>query len=267
MDRIDSNPLGKVERIARNEEEEEKRRALTPEEFQRLLFVSEERSLLYSVAVCSGLRKKELKLLAWGDVVTSGNGDTRLRLRSNTTKNRKAESVPVPRWCAEELLKSRPAAAVETTKVFPVLPRFYKDLKAAGIPAVDERGYKAVFHSFRHTLATWLFQYGANPKAIQGIMRHSTIELSANQYTNFHDSEYRDASNLLPVFEFGRYTQIRAQISVPEGQNVSQVGETKKKKFTSETLMDKGLGRLQTGVVAVGRMVRAAGFEPATPSV
>ena len=65
----------------------------------------------------------------------------------------------------------------------------------------------------------------------------------------------------------GGITQIRAQISAVEGQNVSQVGETLAGKVTSKSLVDNGISRLESGVVAVGRMVRAAGFEPATPSV
>jgi integrase len=101
-------------------------------------------------------------------------------------------------------------------------------LKAAGIPRVDERGHVAVFHSLRHTFGTWLWETGANPRVIQ---------------------------------------QIRAQISGKTGQILSQAGETKRKKGKLQVLANECVSRAVAGLVACGQMVRAAGFEPATPSV
>jgi hypothetical protein len=80
------------------------------------------------------------------------------------------------------------------------MPRFYKDLKAAGIAREDERGHVVVFHSLRHTLATWLWDTGANPRVIQELMRHASIELTANRYTDTLGLELRKASDDLPTF-------------------------------------------------------------------
>lgn len=70
MDRLVKNPLSKVEKIARNEEEEEKRRAFTRDEFARLRKVSGPRRLIYTIAVYAGLRRAEIAALQWG-----GRGD------------------------------------------------------------------------------------------------------------------------------------------------------------------------------------------------
>ena len=52
------------------------------------------RANVYRLAVLTGLRREELALLRWGDVELA-DGEPCLRLRANTTKNRKAESVPL----------------------------------------------------------------------------------------------------------------------------------------------------------------------------
>ena len=98
-------------------------------------------------------------------------------------------------------------------------------------------------------------------------MRHASLDFSAKQSADSAGFGFREATDRLPAFSVGGQTQIRARISAVEGRNVSQAGETEVKKVTSQSLMDRGLSRLESGVVAVGRMVRAAGFEPATPSV
>jgi integrase len=38
------------------------------------------------------------------------------------------------------------------------------------------------FHSLRHTCGAWLAMNGAHPKAVQSVMRHSTITLTMDTY-------------------------------------------------------------------------------------
>jgi integrase len=270
MDRLGKNPLSKVEKIARKEDEEEKRRAFTRDEFERLRKIDGSRSLIYTLAVYTGLRRAEIAALVWGDVVTGQDGRTGIKLRASTTKNGKAALQPVPDWLVDELMKFRPEASKLSTKVFPSIPRmprFYKDLDAAGIARIDERGHVLVFHSLRHTLATWLWETGANPRVIQELMRHGSLDLTANRYTDTLGLELRKASDDLPAFGAAGYTQIRAQISDDEGQTVSQDGEMKSAPAESKPPGNKRLSRALSWCGEVGQMVRAAGFEPATPSV
>ena len=65
----------------------------------------------------------------------------------------------------------------------------------------------------------------------------------------------------------GGVSQICAQISDKTCQNVSQAGESHPKKSKLQTLGNECVSRAVAGAVALGQMVRAAGFEPATPSV
>jgi integrase len=269
LERLGSNPLAKVEKIARNEAQEEQRRAFTHDQIGRLRAVSGPRATLYSVALFGGVRRGELSQLLWGDVVLAADGKTLLKLRASTTKNGKSALQPIPDWLAKELSATKPKGSSLADKVFPVLPRmprFYKDLRAAGIPKVDERGHVAVFHSLRHTLATWLWETGANPREIQELMRHSTLDQTANRYTDKLSLGLRRASDALPIFGAG-YTQIGAQISGKQCPPVSKGGEAALPKVKSKPTVNERISRALSWCGEVGQMVRAAGFEPATPSV
>ncbi|MFO7900489.1 MAG: tyrosine-type recombinase/integrase [Planctomycetota bacterium] len=78
-----------------------KRRALTPDEIRRLLDAARGwRRLVYEVALCSGLRAKELRSLRRSDLDTERGG---LVLHAVWTKNRKDGFQPLPSVLVEEL--------------------------------------------------------------------------------------------------------------------------------------------------------------------
>ncbi len=273
LERLASNPLSKVERVAAKEgEKEEERRAFTHEEFQRLCAVSGPRALIYQLTLFTGMRRNEVFLLIWGDVRTERNGDTFLKLRKSTTKNAQIALQPVPPWLADLLERHRPEGVKLSRKVFasiPRMPRFKRDLEAANIPQIDERGHLAVFHSLRHTFGTWLWETGANPRVIQELMRHGDLRLTSQRYTDTAGLAMNDAVGRLPSFDAAGvgYTQISAQISDETGHSLSQADGNPKRKSTLQATVNEGVSRALSGLVAVGQMVRAAGFEPATPSV
>ena len=74
--------------------------------------------------------------------------------------------------------------------VMPTMKRFKADLTAAGIEFINAKGYRADFHSLRHTLATNLARAGTAPRVAMEIMRHSDMRLTAKTYTD---------AGLLPV--------------------------------------------------------------------
>jgi integrase len=272
LDRLASNPLAAVEKVSRNEEEEEVRRAFTKEEFDRLCEVSGPRALIYRVTLFAGLRRAEVKQLQWGDLLRTREGKTFWKLRASTTKNGKEAKQRVPSWLVKQLEAFRPPGAKLSASVFPSIPRmprFYRDLEAAGIPRVDERGHVAVFHSLRHTLGTWLWQTGADPRVIQDVMRHSSLAQTAQRYTDTAVLAVNEALEALPGFfePDEKVIQIGAQISAFEGHFVSQAVAGAEKKSKSEPAGIEWLSRALAGLVAGCQMVRAAGFEPATPSV
>lgn len=237
LDKLASNPLAKVERVnKKDDEEEEERRAFTREEFDRLCAVSGPRALVYQLTLYTGMRRNEVKQLVWGDVRKEPTGETFLKLRADTTKNGRVALQPVPDWLAELLNAHRPAGVKLSARVFksiPRMPRFYKDLDAAGVPRIDERGHKTVFHSLRHTFGTWLWETGANPRVIQELMRHSDLKMT-DRYTDTAGLAMNDAVGKLPSFPATAvgYTQISAQISDKSGRFLSQVDEMSPKNFT-----------------------------------
>ena len=86
--RIPSNPLRRVGKVPTEGRETFKRRALTLEEFLRLLTHCGSRRFPYALAVLTGLRRGELKRLLWADVHLA---DARpwIEVRAATTKNKR----------------------------------------------------------------------------------------------------------------------------------------------------------------------------------
>lgn len=56
-----------------------------------------------------------------------------------------------------------------------------QDMAAAGIPLVTEQG-KAVFYSLRITYINLVLDLGVNPNEAQQLARHSTVNLTTNDY-------------------------------------------------------------------------------------
>jgi integrase len=59
-----------------------------------------------------------------------------------------------------------------------------RDLAAAGIPKRDDRGRTVDVHALRHTFATHLVAAGVAPRVAQAALRHSSLELTMQHYTD-----------------------------------------------------------------------------------
>ena len=271
QERLAANPLGKVGKIDGRNDIKRERRAYTLEELGRLFAVSEDRAIVYKTAFYTGLRKDELRELQWGDIRKSAEG-VFLQLRASTTKNGKADRLPLPAKLAGELEELRPASCTASDRVFatvPRMPRFYKDLKLAGIPRVDDHGRVSDFHAFRKSLSTALLMGGTVPRVAQELMRHSDLKLTTGTYTDARALPLQAAVESLPWFGDLRpgYTQIGAQISDSVGRSVSQADAKQGAGKGVKPVGNKRVSRALSHPVKRGQMVRAAGFEPATPSV
>ena len=73
-----------------------------------------------------------------------------------------------------------------------------RDLKAAGIQKVDEPGRIVDVHALRVTFVTWLTKAGVLPRVAQALMRHSTIDLTMNTYTDPRQLDMAGAISKLP---------------------------------------------------------------------
>jgi integrase len=74
-----------------------------------------------------------------------------------------------------------------------------RDLRAAGIPKRDERGRTVDVHALRHTFGTHLSKAGVPPRTAQAAMRHSTMNLTMNVYTDPQLLDVAGALESLPA--------------------------------------------------------------------
>lgn len=74
-----------------------------------------------------------------------------------------------------------------------------RDLKLAGIPKVDERGRTIDVHALRHSFGTLLSKGGVAPRTAQAAMRHSSIDLTMNTYTDPKLLDVAGAMEALPA--------------------------------------------------------------------
>lgn len=156
----------------------------------------ENRVLLYSIALYTGLRSIEIASLRHD----SFNLESRtLTVEASNTKNRKKAILPVhPDLCrllfpvvkqgSNALIFPGPLVAQRLAgKVF------QRDLKRAGIAARDDQGRVLDFHSLRYTFITNLAKAGVHPGKAQRLARHSDINLTMTVYTQLEIEDLREA--------------------------------------------------------------------------
>ncbi len=187
VDRIERNPLDRIQKVETRGMQTIERRAFSDSELESLFKVSGPRRAVYVAAVSTGLRHKELRELKWGDVHLDDD-QPHIRLRAASAKNRRASTIMLTDEVAEEFHRIQPVRHDPTALVFargmPSHHTFNRDLERAGIRKKDESGRKVDFHALRHTLATNLARSGVPQRVAMEIMRHSDPKLTANVYTD-----------------------------------------------------------------------------------
>ena len=210
------------------------RRALTQKEIITLLSYTEnakpigdmtgwERSLVYRLAMETGLRANELRSLK--RLSFSKTGMT-VRVEAKYTKNRKEAIQPV-KPATMELIQQHIILKAPNAPAFRLpnnnLSKFFKkDVEEARIAWILEakdsseeylrrtesdflklktKAGKLDFHALRHTFGSLLAASGVHPKTAQKLMRHSDINLTMNIYTHVQESETQAAIDSLPDFE------------------------------------------------------------------
>ena len=192
----------------------ESRRAMTPEEVGKLLAATAagpvrynmsgvDRAVLYLVGIETGFRSGELRELT-ADCFDFDNAT--VTLRAEFCKNRQ-EAVQYLKRARAEQLRAYLAGREPGARIFnmpvgvKVVKMLRKDLKAAGIAPVDERGVKIVFHCLRYTLSTALDRSGASLKERMMILRHSDKgSLTLGTYTTLQVIDLRGAVGSLPDY-------------------------------------------------------------------
>lgn len=178
-----------------------------------------QRAMIYKLAVLTGMRKGELASLKVGQLELEGRVAFVVLDAADDKAGRGAEIPLRPdladdlrRWLAEKLEALRATAKAEGRPVPMRLPAteplvhvsadllrsFDADLRVAGIPKRDDRGRVLDLHALRHTFGTHLSKGGVAPRIAQAAMRHSTLELTMNTYTDPRLLDVAGALSALP---------------------------------------------------------------------
>jgi len=151
---------------------------------------SERDILLIKTAFMSGLRRGELSNLKVQDIVLKGD-ESCIMVRSG--KGDKDRVVPLYWELREDLVRfihgKNPDESVFNLAPKSIKVKIQQWAKKAGVPHLHT-------HSFRHYLATTLFENRANPRDIQRIMGHTSLETTM-KYAATSDKGLRDTISLL----------------------------------------------------------------------
>ena len=234
--RLAVDPLARLKKPAPHRQRE--RRFLTIDEWRWLRASTEraserfgmsgaERALLYAVAIETGLRAGELARLTRAHLSLHGS-QPHVLLNAAETKNRRAARQYLRRPLADALTshsaRSMPGGRVfampSSTRTSAMIRADLRDARAAWIAEVgsdarerierersdflvaeDHDGRHLDFHALRHTTGAWAAIGGASPKAIQTLMRHSTITLTLDTYGHLLPDEAASTVARMPDVE------------------------------------------------------------------
>ena len=175
--------------------------AKNPDFVAKLERLGRERALIYKTLVLIGLRKGELASLSVGQLDLDAPMPF-VELNAADEKNRQGSTIPLQLDSANDLrewlsdvpnvstlrLRDHTVDADSGRRLFRVptgLVRILnRDLNTAGIPKRDERNRTLDVHALRGTFATLLSKGEVAPRTAQAAMRHSTIDLTMNTYTD-----------------------------------------------------------------------------------
>ena len=171
--------------------------AMAPERFG---MAGGERSVLYRLAIESGLRAGEIRTLR----VDSFDFDRMtVCVRAGYSKRRREDVVPI-RPDTADVLRGCFADKLPTATAFNmpskerIAPMLKADLADAGLDYVDGAGRYCDFHSLRHTTASWLAAAGVHPRVAQSILRHSDVNLTLSRYSHVLRGQESGAVAALP---------------------------------------------------------------------
>jgi len=177
-------------------------RALSEEEISELLLAADEESRsVWIFFLETGMRKGEVARLTWADLDFD---DSMIRVRAEVTKTNKGRSIPMSARVKKLLEKRQKAEEPKISdQVFSTiqgrpfytqaLAVFHHDVEAANI---DPEGVH--IHGLRRTFATRLIKAGADPKTVQTLLGHSTLNLTLQLYTDGNAMDLKGAIDELP---------------------------------------------------------------------
>jgi integrase len=177
-------------------------RFLTHDEADRLLAALEIKSQqLYEMALVSlhcGARADEIFSLTWGDVALE-RGTLTLR----DTKNTKTRVAFITEEVKDLLAQKEHGknddlvfpgrGGVKITAISKTFDRVVQELSIN--EGVTDRRQKVVFHTLRHTYASWMVEKGVDLYHVKKLMGHSTLSMT-ERYSHLSDETLQGAVKL-----------------------------------------------------------------------
>ena len=233
--KLPRDPLASVQKPDPKADRRRERRMLLPEEWHWLRaatadsaerdgMTGSERMLLYAVAIQTGLRAGELRSLTRGRLFldadnafitckagqTKNAKDARQYIRpdladdlarhiGNKTPGAGVFNMPRSEDVADMLRADLASARREWLKAARHDPKEYeRRIQSDFLTEKNHEGEVLDFHSLRHTCGAWLAMTGAHPKAVQSVMRHSTITLTMDTYGHLFPGQEADTVARFP---------------------------------------------------------------------
>ena len=271
--RLPSNPLASVEKVETRGRQVRNRHAFTHEEFLKLIAVAGPADrVLYATAYYTGIRRGELRTMCWGDLNLSADSPS-VTVLAEYAKSKTRADLPLYGEIREMLVAhfnscDSPRPSDRVFVVTRTLERFYRHLKLAGIPKVDERGKTLDFHSLRHGLATRLASLNVPLQIAMKLMRHSDPKLTAKVYVDQASLPLMSAISLLPGMSNGKSLSPHSSLDLgATGDFGSHAVATIAPDFFTQCTLNEELSRHLTPFVATCQMEPLVGFEPTTCSL
>lgn len=211
---LQGDPLVTVRKLNADRARTFERRALTPDELDRLVAATAartsraavrgpDRAMVYLVVAYTGFRLKEVSHLTPASFRLS---ETPPVVQLPASKGKPPVVQVVPEALAARLrpyLAGKPkgvrlwygAAWSKEKRASQVLR---SDLAAAGIEYRDATGRVVNFHSLRTTFGTWLAQAGVPIQHAQKLMRHSDPKITIKFYSRLGDADLAGQLDKLP---------------------------------------------------------------------
>jgi hypothetical protein len=171
-----------------------------------------ERALTYEVMLTTGMRKGEVASLSVADLDLRDDAPS-VTLHGVNAKNGRRCEIPLRPdvaghlrdWVADRrrrltaLGEQLPADAPLFRVPSGLIRILDRDLIAAGIPKIDERGHRVDVHALRTTFNTQLAVAGVDPRTAMAAMRVSSLDLVLKTYADEKLLNVSKAVNSLPA--------------------------------------------------------------------
>lgn len=211
--RTNANPVAGLKRLNSEVDVRRKRRALTPDEFAKLIqsarsstksiqcFDGETRSRIYMLSYLTGLRRGELASLTPQSFNLDGNPAT-LTVEAACSKHRRTDVLPLH----PELVSMLREWLAELSPNEPMFPKLKnrrtwlmvkRDLEGAGIEYETADGVADFHAAGRHSYITELMRNGATLPEAKELARHSDVKMTM-RYTHIGIEDQAEAIRRLP---------------------------------------------------------------------